>query len=136
MRTGPGATDFGRLFDRADPGSIVAGRGESVVAPQALFFLNDPFVSEMARALAARVAREEPGPREARIQRLYALVLGRPPSQAELDLGLQLLAAEGDADPMGTILPVDPVPERIRVHRLIWSSQATPARRSTGRWRR
>ena len=56
---GPGATDFGRLFDRADPGSIVAGRGESIVAPQALFFLNDPFVSETARALATRVASEK-----------------------------------------------------------------------------
>ena len=42
---GPGTSDFGRLFDRADPGSIVGRRGESVVAPQALFFLNDPFVS-------------------------------------------------------------------------------------------
>ena len=59
---GPAATDFGRLFDRADPGSIVAERGESVVAPQALFFLNDPFVGEMAQALAARIAREEPRP--------------------------------------------------------------------------
>ena len=48
-------------------------RGESVVAPQALFFLNDPFVSEIARALAARVAHEEPGTPEARIRRLYAL---------------------------------------------------------------
>ncbi len=46
VRTGPSSTDFGRLFDRADPGSIVAVRGESVVAPQALFFLNDPFVNE------------------------------------------------------------------------------------------
>ena len=61
----PSASDFGRLFDRADPGSIVASRGESVVAPQALFFMNDPFVSELARALAARVAREEPGRHEA-----------------------------------------------------------------------
>ena len=58
------------------PGSIVARRGESVVAPQALFFLNDPFVSDTARALAARVAREEPAGGEARIRRLYALALG------------------------------------------------------------
>lgn len=53
VRTGPGSNQFSRLFDGADPGSIVAGRGESVVAPQALFFLNDPFVIENARALAA-----------------------------------------------------------------------------------
>ena len=95
VRTGPSATDFGRLFDRADPGSIVAGRSESVVAPQALFFLNDAFVSEMARRLAARTARDEAEAPEARIGRLYALVLGRPPAPSELDLCLQFLAADG-----------------------------------------
>jgi hypothetical protein len=101
VRTGPtsSASDFGRLFDRADPGSIVGRRGESVAAPQALFFLNDPFVNEQARALAARLAREEPGGDEPRIRRLYALALGRPPSPAEIDLGRQLLAPDGTIDP-------------------------------------
>ena len=67
VRTGPGssASDFGRLFNRADPGSIVARRDESVVAPQALFFLNDPFVNEMARALAARLRARRAGGRGA-----------------------------------------------------------------------
>ena len=55
-RTGASTSDFGRLFDRADPGSIVDRRGQSIVAPQALFFMNDPFVGDLARALAARVA--------------------------------------------------------------------------------
>jgi hypothetical protein len=95
VRTGPSATDFGRLFDRADPGSIVAGRGESVVAPQALFFLNDAFVSEMARRLAARTARDEAEAPADRIGRLYALVLGRPPAPSELDLGLRFLGTDG-----------------------------------------
>jgi hypothetical protein len=101
VRTGPGssASDFGRLFNRADPGSIVARRDESVVAPQALFFLNDPFVIDLGRALAARLAREEPGGGEPRIRRLYALALARPPSAAEMDLGRQLLAPDGDIDP-------------------------------------
>ena len=99
VRTGPSSSDFGRLFDRADPGSIVAERGQSIVAPQALFFLNDPFVSDLARALAARVSREEPGDVAARIRRLYALALGRPPSPAEIDLGRRLLAPDRVADP-------------------------------------
>ena len=99
VRTGPSSSDFGRLFDRADPGSIVAQRGQSIVAPQALFFLNDPFVGELARALAARVAREEPGDVPARIRRLYLLSLGRPASAAEIDLGRQLLAPDGAVDP-------------------------------------
>jgi hypothetical protein len=97
-RTGANTSDFGRLFDRADPGSIVAQRGQSVVAPQALFFLNDPLVADLARALAVRVAREAPADTEARIRRLYALALGRPPTRAEIDLGVQLLAQAGNAD--------------------------------------
>ena len=92
VRTGPSNSDFGRLFDRADPGSIVDRRGESVVAPQALFFMNDPAVAKWSRDLAARVAREAPAGNEARIRHLYVLTLGRPPTRAELDLGIQLLS--------------------------------------------
>ena len=98
VRTGATSADFGRLFDRADPGSIVATRGESVVAPQALFFLNDPFVGAAAQALAVRVALLEPQKGENRIRRLYSLVLGRPPAPAELELGLRFLTADGEGD--------------------------------------
>ncbi|MDG3006637.1 PSD1 and planctomycete cytochrome C domain-containing protein [Paludisphaera mucosa] len=97
-RTGGGTSDFGRLFDRADPGSIVDRRDQSIVAPQALFFMNDPFVADQARALAARLAREASDD-EARIRRLYALTLGRPPTGAEVDVGRALLAPEPGLDP-------------------------------------
>lgn len=98
VRTGPNTSDFGRLFDRADPGSIVAHRGQSIVAPQALFFQNDPFVNDLARSLAARVVREAPADNESRIRRLYQLTFGRPPSVRELDLGLQLLVPDRAVD--------------------------------------
>lgn len=91
-RTGANTSDFGRLFDRADPNLIVGQRGQSVVAPQALFFLNDPFVSGAAKGLAARILREAPANTEARICHLYTLALGRPPTKAETDLGVQELA--------------------------------------------
>jgi hypothetical protein len=97
-RTGANTSDFGRLFDRADPGSIVAQRGQSVVAPQALFFLNDPLVNDLARALAARVAKEAPEGNRERIARLYALTLARSPTPAELDFGLKMLAGPGPGD--------------------------------------
>ncbi len=98
-RTGANTSDFGRLFDRADPGSIVDRRGQSIVAPQALFFMNDPFVGDMAQALAARVANEATSSDEARIQRLYAIALGRPPTRDEIDVGLRLLTADGEVNP-------------------------------------
>jgi Protein of unknown function (DUF1553)/Concanavalin A-like lectin/glucanases superfamily len=101
-RTGANTSDFGRLFDRADPSLIVAQRGQSVVAPQALFFLNDPFVSGTAKALAARIVREAPANTEARIKYLYSLALGRAPTKAEVELGTKLLAvaAPGAPDPL------------------------------------
>jgi cytochrome c553 len=98
-RTGANTADFARLFDGADPGSIVGRRNQTVVATQALFFLNDPFVTAQAKALAARVARDAPASDEARIRRLYVLALGRLPSQAEIDVGLKLLAPEEGANP-------------------------------------
>jgi hypothetical protein len=97
-RTGANTSDFGRLFDRADPSLIVAQRGQSVVAPQALFFLNDPFVSVLAKALAARIVREAPTNKEARIRYLYTLTLCRPPTKAEMDLGVQMVALDTRPD--------------------------------------
>jgi Protein of unknown function (DUF1553)/Protein of unknown function (DUF1549)/Planctomycete cytochrome C len=97
-RTGANTSNFGRLFDSADPGAIVGQRGQTVVAPQALFFLNDPLVNDLARALAARVLREAPADNEARVRRLYAIALGKPPTRAELNLGAKRLAQAGDPD--------------------------------------
>jgi hypothetical protein len=90
-RTGANTSDFARLFDGADPGSMVARRGQTTVAPQALFFMNDAFVTTLAKELAARVASEVPKNNEARIRRLYALAFGRHPTGTELELGAQLL---------------------------------------------
>ena len=92
VRTGPSTSDFGRLFDRADPGvdrrpAQPVGRG-----PAGPVFPERPGGERLARDLAARVAREEPAGNEARIRGLYALSLGRPATRAEIDLGIRLLA--------------------------------------------
>jgi hypothetical protein len=52
-------------------------------------------VRALARDLAARVAREAPADNEARLHRLYILTLGRPPTRAEIELGVQLLGTGG-----------------------------------------
>ncbi|QVL31602.1 DUF1553 domain-containing protein [Telmatocola sphagniphila] len=90
-RTAANTSDFGRLFDAADPSMIVAQRGQSVVAPQALFFLNDPFVRGVAKDLAARIRKETPEDPEARIEHLYSLTLGRKPAKVEIEFGKKLL---------------------------------------------
>lgn len=102
-RTGANTSDFGQLFDRADPNLIVARRGQSVVAPQALFFLNDPFVTAVAKTLAKRIIDEAPTNTRARVRLLYAITLGRLPTTAEMELGTKLLAptvVPGGPDPL------------------------------------
>jgi hypothetical protein len=88
-RTGAKSAEFGPLFDAPDCSGIVERRTESIVAPQALFLMNDPLVSELAGALARRIEREVPGDSvRDRISRLYELALGRLPVAEEIDVGL------------------------------------------------
>jgi hypothetical protein len=63
------------------------------VPQQQLFVLNSPFVVEQARALAARVQAEGKTDAE-RIRRAYALALGRPAGDADVELVLHYLAAK------------------------------------------
>jgi hypothetical protein len=83
-------SSFGPLFDAADSTAMVDRRVVSTVAPQALFLMNHPFVLEQAKTLGIRLQKEatEPG---ARIARAYALLYGRPPTDAELAIGKELL---------------------------------------------
>ncbi len=98
-RTGAKTAEFGPLFDAPDCSAIVERRTESVVAPQALFLMNDPLVSDLAAALAERVAREVPGGDDrGRIRRLYEITVGRAPSAAEVEIGLQFLADQSNAN--------------------------------------
>ena len=95
-RTGAKTTGFGSLFDGADCGAIVEARKTSTVAPQALFLLNDPFILDLADALAARISLERPeGDLQSRLERLHALLFGRLPSDEEVSLATRFLAESG-----------------------------------------
>ena len=95
-RTGAKTTGFGALFDGADCGAIVEARKASTVAPQALFLLNDPFILDLADALAARVALDRPErDLQSRLERLHALLFGRLPTDEERTLAGQFLAESG-----------------------------------------
>ena len=99
VRTGAKAAEFGPLFDGPDCSAIVEQRSQSTVAPQALFLLNDPFVMDMAGAFAERVAQEVPSLTvEGRIDRVYQIAMGRPPTAAEVDIARELLGQQPDAD--------------------------------------
>ncbi|WP_422930595.1 PSD1 and planctomycete cytochrome C domain-containing protein [Singulisphaera sp. PoT] len=91
-------SSFGPLFDAADSTALVDTRTVSTVAPQALFLMNSPYVLEQSKALAKRLIAQEPD-RDRRIERAYAMLFGRPPGEAERQIGRDYLASiPGDED--------------------------------------
>jgi hypothetical protein len=100
VRTGAKAADFAPLFDGSTGGGIIERRNQSTVAPQALFFMNDAWLDQVAAALVDRVTRESPDEaKEERIQRLYEILFARPPMNREIDIGLQLMDDSSAVDP-------------------------------------
>lgn len=70
-------------FDFADPSVCTGKRNDSVVAPQALFLMNNPFVIQQARAAAQRLLDVQNLDDAARVTRAFRLTLGRVPSEKE-----------------------------------------------------
>ncbi|PYJ84820.1 MAG: hypothetical protein DME22_11375, partial [Verrucomicrobia bacterium] len=86
-------SNYRMLFDAADPVSIVEKRIDSMVAPQALFLLNHPFVQAQVKALAQRLTKESPTDDRGKIEWLYQLLYGRSPTTQELEVGLAAVAS-------------------------------------------
>ena len=87
------------MFDFPDPNSHSASRSTTVGPMQRLYFLNSSFVMDQAAALAERLKEEAPGGTQPRIQRAYSLLYGRPPTAAEVQLGLDYLQEGEEAWP-------------------------------------
>ncbi len=87
-----------RLFDFPDANITSSKRSETTVPQQQLFVLNSPFMIEQAKAFAARLHRERPDSDVARIHRAFRLAYGRPPLDAEIEMGLSYLGGEKDAE--------------------------------------
>lgn len=85
------------LFDFASPDRPVAERTESVVPTQALYWMNNPRVSEYA-AVTARRSGEEGREGDRRVGWLFQTVLGRAPSRDEVDQVLEFVGAGEGAD--------------------------------------
>ncbi|MBM4075083.1 MAG: DUF1553 domain-containing protein [Planctomycetes bacterium] len=88
---------YANIFDAANPDSSTEKRTTSTVAPQALLFLNHPFVKDQARHLAERLEREVTNDDSARILRAYELLFGRPPISEELAIALSLIDQTNEA---------------------------------------
>lgn len=90
--------NFSTLFDAADPAQCVGQRNVTTVAPQALFMLNNSFVTENAKQFAAKLLVDVPADEQAQIQRAYSCLFGRAPTENEAAVGKRFLAAATKRD--------------------------------------
>ncbi|MSU79798.1 MAG: DUF1553 domain-containing protein [Gemmataceae bacterium] len=65
------------VFDFAEQGFVTGKRDTTIVAPQALYLLNDAFVRQQSQALAARLLKTPSTADTDLIQMAYRLTLGR-----------------------------------------------------------
>jgi len=97
---------FFGIFDYTDASVTVDARAQTVIAPQALFMLNSPFVHEESRAWAKRLRErvlaaaacvppqqaEHQG--HAMVQEAYRMALGREPTASEANAALAFVAGQ------------------------------------------
>jgi hypothetical protein len=72
------------LFDGPDTNMTTDSRASSIVPQQALFFMNDPFVTEQAEGFAQRLIRLDSDQRQ-RIARAYSLAFARKGQPVEVE---------------------------------------------------
>lgn len=89
-----------RNFDFPSPMQTQGERNESIVAPQALFMMNSPFVTDQAQAVVEKSVTEEMK-RPQRIEAIYQQVFHRSPREDEIErIGRFADIEEGrDVDP-------------------------------------
>lgn len=85
------ADQFVRLFDFPVPRSSVARRTPTNTPQQSLFLLNNPFMIDQSKAIAARLEMVEPA---RRVSLAYQLLFSREPGPAELEIGNQYLEGQ------------------------------------------
>jgi hypothetical protein len=84
-----------RTFDFPTPDATSPQRDNTTIAPQALFLMNHPLVMECARNVLRRsdIAAEQDMPKK--VDRLYRLFFGRPPTPPEMQLAGAYLESVG-----------------------------------------
>ncbi len=104
-RSGP-ATALA-TFDLPNMDPNCERRDLTTVAPQSLFLMNDEFVIERAKDLAARVIKEHPADETAQVRAAWILTQGRAPSAKELADFDRLLAEQ--TEHFAKLKPAKPV---------------------------
>lgn len=85
-------------FDLPHPDHHSAGRMETTVPQQALYFLNGPMILRQAERLAGNLAEENLPDDSARVRVIYERLLGRPAEPDEVDRALSWIHSSDPAD--------------------------------------
>ena len=93
-------------FDHPDMNVTAGARHVSTVPTQALTLLNNPFVVSQATFLADRVSREASDP-PSQVRLAYRIALARPPTDAEIAIGTDLIVNRSLASFTHVVLNLD-----------------------------
>ncbi|MFK8113370.1 MAG: DUF1549 and DUF1553 domain-containing protein, partial [Rubripirellula sp.] len=80
-----------RAFDFPAPIQTQPNRGESIVAPQALFLLNSPVVVDQAQHIVESYSFAQCETDEQRVEHIFRTVLGRDPVHNEIGRSLRMV---------------------------------------------
>jgi hypothetical protein len=83
-----------RTFDFPFPDATSARREQTTVPPQALFLMNHPFVAECAKNLLRRPDVTSLSDPNRRLDRVYAILYARRPTEQERGLAREVLAGD------------------------------------------
>jgi hypothetical protein len=83
-----------RTFDYPSPDSTSAKRDQTTVPPQALFLMNHPFVAECAKNLVERPDVAAIMDQDKKLDRVFAILYGRRPTERERVLANEIHANE------------------------------------------
>lgn len=81
-------------FDVANPASVVGKRDLTILSPQALFLLNNPFILEEATKAATGILEQKPRSTEEGVRLMFQTTLNRGPTDEELRLASEFLDTE------------------------------------------
>jgi hypothetical protein len=82
-------------FDYPDPTMPTGSRNQTTVAPQSLLLMNNPLVMDSAEVLADRILTQF-SDNTIRLDQIFRVLLGRPPSESEAESCLRYLQRAGD----------------------------------------
>jgi hypothetical protein len=85
-----------RTFDFPSPDATSPQRDLTTVPQQALFMMNNPFVLECASQVLRRPELTNEKDHAKKVERLYRLLYGRQPLEAELALAREFIGARSD----------------------------------------